>query len=67
MLALSFHSASSLPWDFVDLLQAVFRTMWSGLLTLTTLLASSSLFQQNAVPGVSAQYLLGLGALPKRA
>lgn len=35
--------------------------MWSGLLTVTALLASSSLFQQHAVPGVSAQYLLGLG------
>ncbi|KAG2015237.1 ceramidase [Coprinopsis cinerea AmutBmut pab1-1] len=35
--------------------------MWSGLLSVAAFLATSSVLQQNVVPGVAGQYLLGLG------
>ena len=58
MVSLSFHTASSLPLDFVDLLQSLYNAMWNGLFTLAALFVSTSFLQQN---GVKGQYLLGLG------
>ena len=58
MVSLSFHTSSSLPLDFVDLLQSLYNAMWTGLLTLAALFVSTSFVQQN---GVKGQYLLGLG------
>lgn len=61
MPLLSFHTASSLPLDFVDLLQSLYNAMWNGLLTLAAFFVSTSFLQQNGVQSVAGQYLLGLG------
>lgn len=70
---LSYHTSSSLPLDFVDLLRSFFRTMWNGLLSLATaFFVSTSLLQTKTgygggmqmVAGQGQQYLLGLGVYP---
>lgn len=64
--AFSFHTSSSLPLDFIDLLRSLFRAMWNGILSLAAFFVSTSLLQTNSGYGggmqmAAGQYLLGLG------
>ncbi|RXW20727.1 hypothetical protein EST38_g5124 [Candolleomyces aberdarensis] len=59
---LSFHTSSSLPLDFVDLLRSFFRTMWNGILTLATaFFVSTSLLQTKTGYGGGMQMVAGQG------
>ncbi|TEB38006.1 Neutral/alkaline nonlysosomal ceramidase [Coprinellus micaceus] len=59
MVSLSFHTSSSVPLDFVDLLQSLYNAMWNGaphfggVVRLNVVSCSQN--------GVKGQYLLGLG------
>lgn len=53
---------SALPVDFWDLLVSIADAMTNALWYLTAFLASGPVLQNGAV---SAQYLLGLGKLPR--